>query len=108
QRDGLDASPSDVDGESPKRLGPASDRCFDRLLRGRFHQSVLQRRPSLSMSRLASTGPQLPTGYSGSHLVPQVFQPSRMPVIQAQDASTASRRLTSDASPALPSRRTPA
>src|SRR5205809_768240 len=45
----------------------------------------------------------LPASYSGSHLVPCVFHPSRMGVIHAHEASTASRRMKRDASPAMTS-----
>ena len=65
---------------------------------------VLQVRPSFSMRRSASTGPQDPAWYSGNHRNPCLCHPSRILVIQAQEASTASRRMNREASPAMTSR----
>jgi thiol-disulfide isomerase/thioredoxin len=66
--------------------------------------NVRQVRPSFSMRRLASTGPQVPAGYSGNHRNPCRCHPSRILVIHAQDASTASRRMNREASPAITSK----
>ena len=55
------------------------------------------------LRRLRPVGPCDPAGYSGSHLVPCCCQLSNIFVTHAQDASTASRRINRDASPAITS-----
>ena len=48
-------------------------------------------------------GTLVPGSYSGNHLVPCCCQPSRIGVIHAHEASTISRRINREASPAITS-----
>src|SRR5438046_667161 len=69
---------------------------------GRGHR-ILHCRPSASIRRSASTGPQVPHWYSGTFKIRSCSQACRIGMTNCQAASTASRRMNRVASPAMTS-----
>src|SRR5205823_1930444 len=71
---------------------------------GRATHSVLQVRPSRSISRSASIGPQVPHWYSGRSRARSRSQYSRIGITNFHAVSTASARMKLVASPPITSR----
>src|SRR5205085_2912355 len=70
---------------------------------GSTHYKVLQCRPSVSISRSDSAGPQVPHWYSGKFRTRSDSHWLRIGMTNSQAVSTASRRMKSVASPAITS-----